>query len=88
MSRMKSMLGMYAMAAMAMGGDMTIGPVDRGRQFEPEETMEEWKERMNREQIKRYRDKGLKEFSYSGGTVWALNQKSADKKAKKKGWKR
>lgn len=29
--------------------------------------------------------KGLSKFNYEGGYVWALNQKSADKKAKKKG---
>lgn len=84
---MKSMLGMYAMAAMAMGGDMTMGTADRGREFEPSETEEERKRRLYQEQIKRYKDKGLKEFSYLEGTVWALNQKSADRKANKKGWK-
>ena len=30
--------------------------------------------------------KGLKQFFYGSDYVWALNQKTADKKAKKKGW--
>lgn len=30
--------------------------------------------------------KGLSEFFYGQDSVWALNQKSADKKAKKNNW--
>ena len=30
--------------------------------------------------------KELKEFEYSENKLWAINQKSADKKAKKRGW--
>lgn len=29
---------------------------------------------------------GLKEFQFKEGKIWALNQKSANKKAKKQGW--
>lgn len=30
--------------------------------------------------------RGLKEFKYGSKTVWAINEKVADKKAKKKGY--
>lgn len=32
------------------------------------------------------RNRGLTRFSYGENVVWALNQKVADRKAKKKGW--
>jgi hypothetical protein len=36
-------------------------------------------------EIERNIKNGLKEFTYPGGTVWALNQRNADKKALKLG---
>ncbi len=30
--------------------------------------------------------KGMKEFNYPDGTIWARNKKNADRKAKNKGW--
>lgn len=36
--------------------------------------------------IKKVIPKNHKEFTYKQGTLTALNQKNADKKAKKKGW--
>ena len=43
--------------------------------------------RTNRSESERMRSKGLSEFCYANGNcLWALNQRSADKKARKKGW--
>lgn len=36
-------------------------------------------------EIERYKSQGLTEFYYGENSLWALNQKSADKKAKKRG---
>lgn len=33
-----------------------------------------------------HKSNGLKEFFYGEKSVWALNQKNADRKAKKNGW--
>lgn len=84
MSKMKSMLGMYALAAMAMSGD--LGGNNRERYIEPKETDEEKKQRLAKAEIERNKSNGLKEFFYGENSVWALNQKSADKKARKRHW--
>ena len=82
MSKMKSMLGFAAMmAALAYGENSGTTPSFR----EPRETEEERKERLRKSEAERFKARGLTEFSYPGGTVWALNRKSADAKAKKKG---
>ena len=36
--------------------------------------------------IKRNERKGLKQFTYNEGIIWALNEKTADAKASKKNW--
>lgn len=41
--------------------------------------------RKEKAKIERYKKQGLKPFRYSGFEVWALNEKSAYKKAKKQG---
>lgn len=80
MSKMKSMLGMAAMmTALAYGGNSGTTP----NYLENKETEEEKAQRIKSATIKRYLNNGLKEFKYSGGSVFALNQKSADRKAKK-----
>lgn len=84
---MKSMLGLYAFAlgAMAMSGDLG-GNNPRERYIEPKETDEEKKQRLAKAEIERYKAQGLTEFFYGENSLWALNQKSADKKARKRHW--
>lgn len=69
---------MYALAAMAMSGDE--------RYIEPKETEEERKARLAKAEIERYKSQGLTEFFYGENSLWALNKKSADKKARKRNW--
>ena len=40
----------------------------------------------NKAEIERNKANGLKEFFYGENSVWALNQKNADKKARSKHW--
>lgn len=71
------------LAAMAMSNGINGGPE---MYIEPKETEEERKKRLTKAEIEINKANGLKEFFYRHNSVWALNQKSADKKAKKKGW--
>lgn len=83
MSKMKSYFGLAMMAAAMSGfGDGAMG---RREYYEPTETEEEKAERIKSATIKRYLNSGLKEFKYKDVSVFALNQKSADRKAKKLG---
>ena len=91
MSKIKSMLGEYALAAIAMSG--YLGGNNRERYIEPKETDEEKKQRLakaeierNKAEIERNKANGLKEFFYGWNSLWALNQKNADKKARSKHW--
>jgi hypothetical protein len=81
---MKKTLGL--LTAMAMMGSNAYGLGNN----EPQETEEEKKKRLERKQkkaeIERNKANGLIEFFYGENSVWALNQKTADKKAKKKGF--
>ena len=80
---MKSMLGMAMM--MASLGSSGFG--DGSKMYsEPKESDEQRKKRLEDAEIARKKRQGLKEFKYSGGTVWALRQKTADDKARKKNW--
>jgi len=80
MNKMKSMLGMAAIfTAMAYGGKSGTTPNIK----EHTESDEERKKRIAKSEIERCKAKGLKEFFYGEKSVFALNQKSADKKAKK-----
>ena len=81
---MKSMLGMYALAAMAMSGDLSDNN-PRGY-IQPKETDKEKKQRLAKAEIERNKANGLKEFFYGENSVWALNQKNADRKARSKHW--
>lgn len=80
MSKMKAMLGMAAIfTAMAYGEKSETTPNIE----EHIESEEERQKRKTKAQIERYKAQGLKEFFYGENSLWALNQKSADKKAKK-----
>lgn len=48
-----------------------------------QETM---KRPLNKKPKKKIIHKGLKEFFYGENSVWALNKKNADRKARKKGY--
>ena len=85
MSKIKSMLGMYALVAMAMSSDLGSNN-PRERYIEPKETDEEKKQRLAKAEIERNKANGLKEFFYGENSLWALNQKNADKKARSKHW--
>jgi hypothetical protein len=50
------------------------------------ETEQERQERINKAQDRRCQAKGLTQFFYGENSVWALNQKTADKKARKNKW--
>lgn len=80
---MKAMIGMAAMmTALAYGGNSGTTP----DLSEPKETDEERKRRLAKAQIERNKANGLKEFFYGENSVWAINQKNADKKARSKHW--
>ena len=72
---------MLAMMTMAMMGDS-----GGHRYIEPKETKEEQERRLAIAERERNIRNGLTEYHYANGSLWALNQTSADKKAKKKGW--
>ena len=76
---------MYALTMMAMSADLG-GNNPRGRYIEPKETDEEKKQRLAKAKIERNKANGLKEFFYGENSVWAINQKNADKKARSKHW--
>jgi len=82
---MKSKLGMISMlSAMAIIGTETLN-----REIEcvePKETEEERKRRLAKSEIKPNKHNGLKEFFYGENSLYALNQKNADKKARKLNW--
>lgn len=83
MSKMKSMLGMAAMmTALAYGGNSGTTPAF----IEPKETEEERKARFAKAKRERYKAQGLTEFFYGENSLWALNQKSADRKARQRHW--
>ena len=78
---MKSKLGMMSMfATMAMMGTETP------HREETTETDEEKKRRLAKSEIEQNKAKGLKEFFYGENSIWAINQKNANKKARIKHW--
>lgn len=81
---MKSMLAMYTLAAMAMGGD--LGSNNREIYIKPKESEEEKNKRLAKAKIDQNKARGLKEFFYGENSVWAINQKNADRKARINNW--
>ncbi len=80
MSKMKSLLAMYTMAAMSAEANRNIG------RLEEKEPYDNKIRRLKLAEIERNKKNGLKEFFYGENSIWALNQKSADKKARKRNW--
>ena len=82
---MKSKLRTISMfAAMAIIGSEV--PHAMREHQEPKETEEERKQRLAKAEIERNKANGLKEFFYNKKSVWAINQKNADKKARNNNW--
>jgi len=77
-------LAMAAMMAAVAYGDNSDVQLDRN--FIPIETDEDKKRRLAQAEIKRNKANGLKEFFYGENSLYALNQKNADKKARSKHW--
>ena len=75
MSSMKKMGVMLAAMAMMSAGTQQA----HGHYIEPPLSDEDKKKK----QAQINASKGLKEFFYPNGSVWAINQKTADKKALK-----
>jgi len=53
---------------------------------EPFETEKEKEERLQNAEITIKKANGLKQYFYGENSVWAINQKNADKKARKNSW--
>jgi hypothetical protein len=84
MSNFKSTLGMLSvLAAMA---SMDSPGVSRNYLHESKESKSERERRLAKSEIERNKRNGLAEFFYGENSLWALNQKSADKKATKLGY--
>jgi hypothetical protein len=79
-AKMKMLLSMYATAAISMAG------AEKSKRINSGDTEEERNIRLNKAEIERNKANGLKEFFYGENSLWALNKKSADKKAKKLNW--
>lgn len=79
---MKSQLGMYAAFAALAATNPGMG---MGMHEEPVyvETEEDKKKRLAQAQIEINKANGLTEFFYGENSVWALNKRTADKKARK-----
>lgn len=69
----KALIGYLAFSA--MGSEMM------GEEFNPKEYKQE---PLNPDRLKQ--KQGLTEYFYTEGSLWALNDKVADKKALKRGW--
>lgn len=82
MKKKIGIIGMFSALAM-MGTENTHGMREYKK---PKESEEERKRRFAKAEIERYKAQGLTEFFYGENSLWALNQKSADKKARKRHW--
>ena len=83
---MKRKLGLInAFAALALNVDFS-SPKGLREYGKSKQTDEQRKQRLASQEAEINQAKGLKEFEYGENKLWALNQKSADKKAKKRGW--
>jgi len=83
MSKMKSMLGIaLMMSALTEQEHRNNHPMF----FDDRETDKEKKIRLVKDEREKYKSKGLTEFFYGENSLWALNKKSADRKARNKHW--
>lgn len=77
------MLGMLSVMTALAYGDLSSSPTKKEL---PKESEEDKNNRLAKAEIERNKANGLTEFSYGENKLWALNKKSADKKARKKNW--
>jgi hypothetical protein len=68
-------------------GVLAMSEGTRNYMYKIPETNEEKKQRLKDAEIERNKLNGLTEFFYGENSLWALNQKSADRKAIKLGYK-
>jgi hydroxylamine reductase (hybrid-cluster protein) len=86
MSKMKGMLGAYAMMmAMASMGDPGYSERSEYRELTDEEK-EQLKAIAEKKRIERLKQKGVSEYFYGVNSVYARDQKNADRKARNKGY--
>lgn len=71
--------------AAAFSMDMNDEPSNNLTEEQVKKLEERRKLREQRNYEKRMKSKGLTKFEFSGHEIWALNESSAEKKAKKKG---
>lgn len=81
MKRTHALMTMFA--AMAMSADNSFM---KHREYKEKLTDEEKAELKAIAERERNKRNGLTEFEYELGSVWALNRKNADRKARKKGY--
>lgn len=82
---MKNKLGaLMATAAALSAGNEPYGL--GGMEYDRKETPEEKRIRLKKQEASINMSNGLSKFYYGDNYVWALNQKTADKKAKAKGY--
>jgi len=86
MSKMKGMLGAYAMMfAMASMGNTGYSERDEYRELTDEEK-ERLKAIAEKKSIERLKQKGVNEYFYGQNVIYARDQKNADRKARNKGY--
>jgi|GEM_PF-1849935 len=90
---MKSIYGIFGIMAMIIAdNDLNRHIVERERirEIENERMREKKRERMREieslSKIERNIANGLKEFFYGENSVWAINKKNADRKARNNHW--
>lgn len=70
-------------------GMMAYGSSGKKSQYEEikeKESEDKNRRKAKKAEVERNKANGLKEFFYGENSLWALNQKTADKKAKKLDW--
>jgi len=77
----KSMMGLM-LGALAMSSQSNL----HGWEELTKEEKESKKRRLVNSEIENKKTQGLKEFFYGENSLFALNKKNADRKAKAKGW--
>jgi hypothetical protein len=82
----KNIKGSYTAIAMMGLAMWAQGSQNRTISHEPTETEEEKKKRFAKSEIEIAKSNGLKQFFFGENSLYALNKKNAEKKAKKKGW--
>lgn len=78
---MKGRLG--ALGLMAIAAALYDPPYGQHEKVQPQEGWEARQRRLKEQEIKRNIARGLTRFEIDGKTVWALNQKNAERKARK-----